>query len=60
MLVKLGFVLIIGICCLGLDGWFFINILGNCDGLVLDELVNFYMKEVSKLFILEFIFVLED
>ena len=36
-LVKSGFAPIIGVRCLGLAGWFSTNILGNRDGLVLDE-----------------------
>ena len=36
-LVKSGFAPIIGTRCLGLSGWFSTNILGNRDGLVLDE-----------------------
>ena len=39
--------------CLGLSGWFSTNILGNRDGLVLDEPQNFHTKEVSKLSTLE-------
>ncbi len=52
-LVKSGFAPIIGTRCLGLDGWFSTNILGNRDGLVLDEPANFRTKEVSKLSTLE-------
>ena len=52
-LVKSGFAPIIGNRCLGLDGWFSTNILGNRDGLVLDEPANFHTKEVSKLSTLE-------
>src|SRR5574344_2722972 len=48
-LVKSGFAPIIGTRCLGLNGWFSTNILGNRDGLVLDEPANFRTKEVSKL-----------
>ena len=48
-LVKSGFAPIIGTRCLGLSGWFSTNILGNRDGLVLDEPANFRTKEVSKL-----------
>ena len=48
-LVKSGFAPIIGSRCLGLNGWFSTNILGNRDGLVLDEPANFHTKEVSKL-----------
>ena len=52
-LVKSGFSPIIGVRCLGLSGWFSTNILGNRDGLVLDEPANFRTKEVSKLSTLE-------
>ena len=52
-LVKSGFAPIIGTRCLGLSGWFYTNILGNRDGLVLDEPANFRTKEVSKLSTLE-------
>lgn len=52
-LVKSGFSPIIGSRCLGLAGWFSTNILGNRDGLVLDEPANFHTKEVSKLSTLE-------
>ena len=52
-LVKSGFAQIIGTRCLGLSGWFSTNILGNRDGLVLDEPANFHTKEVSKLSTLE-------
>ncbi len=52
-LVKSGFSPIIGTRCLGLTGWFSTNILGNRDGLVLDEPANFRTKEVSKLSTLE-------
>jgi myo-inositol-1-phosphate synthase len=52
-LVKSGFAPIIGTRCLGLEGWFSTNILGNRDGLVLDEPQNFRTKEVSKLSTLE-------
>ena len=52
-LVKSGFAPIIGTRCLGLSGWFSTNILGNRDGLVLDEPENFRTKEVSKLSTLE-------
>ncbi|MDE7237191.1 MAG: inositol-3-phosphate synthase [Paramuribaculum sp.] len=55
-LVKSGFAPIIGTRCLGLSGWFSTNILGNRDGLVLDEPANFRTKEVSKLSTLESIF----
>ena len=59
-LVKSGFAPIIGTRCLGLDGWFSTNILGNRDGLVLDEPQNFRTKEVSKLSTLETILKAED
>ena len=36
-----------------MSGWFSTNILGNRDGLVLDEPANFHTKEVSKLSTLE-------
>lgn len=52
-LVKSGFAPIIATRCLGLNGWFSTNILGNRDGLVLDEPANFRTKEVSKLSTLE-------
>ena len=52
-LVKSGIAPIIGTRCLGLSGWFSTNILGNRDGLVLDEPANFRTKEVSKLSTLE-------
>jgi len=52
-LVKSGFAPIISTRCLGLSGWFSTNILGNRDGLVLDEPANFRTKEVSKLSTLE-------
>ncbi len=58
-LVKSGFAPIIGVRCLGLAGWFSTNILGNRDGLVLDEPANFRTKEVSKLSTLESILVPE-
>ena len=38
---------------LGIRGWFSTNILGNRDGLVLDDPENFKTKEVSKLSVLE-------
>ncbi|MBB1647487.1 inositol-3-phosphate synthase [Sphingobacterium sp. UME9] len=38
---------------LGVEGWFSTNILGNRDGLVLDDPENFKTKEVSKLSVLE-------
>ncbi|WP_375438220.1 inositol-3-phosphate synthase [uncultured Hymenobacter sp.] len=38
---------------LGVKGWFSSNILGNRDGLVLDDPDNFKTKEVSKLSVLE-------
>ena len=59
-LVKSGFAPIIGTRCLGLSGWFSTNILGNRDGLVLDEPANFRTKEVSKLSTLESILVPEN
>ena len=59
-LVKSGFAPIIGTRCLGLSGWFSTNILGNRDGLVLDEPKNFHTKEVSKLSTLETILKPED
>ena len=59
-LVKSGFAPIIGTRCLGLAGWFSTNILGNRDGLVLDEPDNFRTKEVSKLSTLESILVPEQ
>lgn len=59
-LVKSGFAPIIGTRCLGLSGWFSTNILGNRDGLVLDEPANFRTKEVSKLSTLETILMPEE
>ena len=59
-LVKSGFAPITGTRCLGLAGWFSTNILGNRDGLVLDEPANFRTKEVSKLSTLESILVPEE
>ena len=59
-LVKSGFAPIIGTRCLGLNGWFSTNILGNRDGLVLDEPQNFRTKEVSKLSTLETILKPQD
>ena len=59
-LVKSGFAPIIGTRCLGLNGWFSTNNLGNRDGLVLDEPANFRTKEVSKLSTLESILVPEE
>ena len=59
-LVKSGFAPIIGTRCLGLNGWFSTNILGNRDGLVLDEPANFRTKEVSKLSTLESILGAEE
>ena len=38
---------------LGLDGWFSTNILGNRDGLVLDDPDSFKTKEVSKLSVID-------
>ena len=58
-LVKSGFAPIIGTRCLGLNGCFSTNILGNRDGLVLDEPANFHTKEVSKLSTLESILMEE-
>jgi myo-inositol-1-phosphate synthase len=40
---------------LGLRGWFSTNILGNRDGLVLDDPGSFKTKEKSKLSVLEYI-----
>jgi myo-inositol-1-phosphate synthase len=45
---------------LGVNGWFSTNILGNRDGLVLDDPDNFKTKEVSKLGVLEDIFKPKD
>lgn len=45
---------------LGVRGWFSDNILGNRDGMVLDDPDNFKTKEVSKLGVLEDIFKPED
>src|SRR6202008_397649 len=45
---------------LGIKGWFSTNILGNRDGLVLDDPDNFKTKEVSKLGVLEDILKPED
>ncbi|MBQ0114611.1 MAG: inositol-3-phosphate synthase [Bacteroidales bacterium] len=59
-LVKSGFAPIIGTRMLGLNGWFSTNILGNRDGLVLDEPANFRTKEVSKLSTLESILVADE
>ena len=59
-LVKSGFSPILGTRCLGLSGWFSTNLLGNRDGLVLDEPDNFRTKEVSKLSTLETILKPED
>ncbi|MCR5132045.1 MAG: inositol-3-phosphate synthase [Prevotella sp.] len=59
-LVKSGFAPIIGVRSLGLNGWFSTNILGNRDGLVLDEPDNFRTKEVSKLSTLETILKAEN
>ncbi len=59
-LVKSGFAPVIGTRCLGLSGWFSTNILGNRDGLVLDEPANFRTKEVSKLSTLETILKPEE
>ncbi len=41
--------------CLGLNGWFSTNILGNRDGEVLDDPESFKSKEVSKLGVLDYI-----
>ncbi|AMR25937.1 inositol-3-phosphate synthase [Hymenobacter psoromatis] len=41
---------------LGVRGWFSTNILGNRDGLVLDDPDNFRTKEVSKLSVLDSVF----
>ncbi|NQT26636.1 inositol-3-phosphate synthase [candidate division KSB1 bacterium] len=41
---------------LGVKGWFSTNILGNRDGLVLDEPLSFRSKEVSKASSLDYIF----
>lgn len=59
-LVKSGFAPILKVRNLGLSGWFSTNILGNRDGLVLDEPANFHTKEVSKLSTLETILKKED
>ena len=59
-LVKSGFAPIIGTRCLGLNGWFSTIVLGNRDGLVLDEPANFHTKEVSKLSTLESILTPEE
>jgi myo-inositol-1-phosphate synthase len=40
---------------LGIEGWFSANILGNRDGLVLDDPDSFKTKEESKLSVLEYI-----
>ncbi|XWW43960.1 inositol-3-phosphate synthase [Fibrella sp. USSR17] len=45
---------------LGVTGWFSTNILGNRDGLVLDDPDNFKTKEVSKLSVLDEIFKPEE
>ena len=45
---------------LGLNGWFSTNILGNRDGLVLDDPDSFKTKEVSKLGALEVIMQPEE
>ena len=52
-LVKSGFSPILSTRCLGLNGWFSTNILGNRDGEVLDDPDNFKTKEVSKLSVIE-------
>ena len=59
-LVKSGFAPILKVRKLGLNGWFSTNILGNRDGLVLDEPANFRTKEVSKLSTLETILNADD
>ncbi|SDL99913.1 inositol-3-phosphate synthase [Segatella bryantii] len=59
-LVKSGFAPIFSTRCLGVNGWFSTNILGNRDGLVLDEPANFHTKEVSKLSTLETILKAEE
>jgi myo-inositol-1-phosphate synthase len=41
--------------CLGLEGWYSTNILGNRDGEVLDDPESFTSKEMSKLGALEYI-----
>ncbi len=40
---------------LGLKGWFSTNILGNRDGLVLDDAASFKTKEISKRSVLDYI-----
>ena len=45
---------------LGVRGWFSTNILGNRDGLVLDDPDNFRTKEVSKLSVLDSVFHPEE
>jgi len=45
---------------LGVKGWFSTNILGNRDGLVLDDPNNFKTKEVSKLSVLDSVFHPEE
>ena len=40
---------------LGLEGWYSTNILGNRDGLVLDDAESFKTKEESKLSVLEYL-----
>jgi myo-inositol-1-phosphate synthase len=45
---------------LGVKGWFSTNILGNRDGLVLDDPDNFKTKEVSKLSVLDSVFRPEE
>lgn len=40
---------------LGLEGWYSTNILGNRDGLVLDDKDSFKTKEESKLSVLEYV-----
>lgn len=46
--------------CLGLNGWFSTNILGNRDGEVLDAPENFKTKEVSKLSVIDNILSKEE
>lgn len=45
---------------LGVDGWFSSNILGNLDGLVLDDPDSFKTKEKSKLSVIESILSSEE
>lgn len=46
--------------CLGVQGWFSTNILGNRDGEVLDAPENFHTKEVSKLGVIDTILDAEE